>query len=171
MHTLFCVKCVPGRGRLCYNIFYIRRGNSSLEGGDFMSTLAVKIKKLRENAKIPEYKTDGAAGFDFYAAIDDNIVIMPNEWYVIPFGIAMEIPDGYELRIRSRSGPAFNHRVIAYHGLVDSDFRGELSVLLHNAGMTAFIVKPGDRIAQGVLSRYERAFFFVADDLADTERG
>ena len=89
-----------------------------------MSTLEVKVKKLREDAIIPEYKTDGAAGFDFHAAIDDTIVMMPNEWHVIPFGIAMEIPDGYELRIRSRRGPALKSQVVAYHGLVDSDFRG-----------------------------------------------
>jgi len=97
-----------------------------------VSKIEVKIKKLRENATIPRYQTDGAAGFDFYAAIDENIVITPDEWIAAPFGIAIEIPKGYELRIRSRSGLAFNDRIIAYHGLIDSDFRGELSVLLHN---------------------------------------
>ena len=169
MHTLFCVKFAR-RGRYA-TIFCIFGGKWLLEGGDFMSTLEVKVKKLREDAIIPEYKTDGAAGFDFYAAIDGTVVIMPNEWRVIPFGIAMEIPDGYELRIRSRSGPAFKNQVVAYHGLVDSDFRGELSVLLHNDGATAFIIKPGDRIAQGVLARYERATFVEAPDLSETARG
>ena len=133
--------------------------------------MIVKIKKLRDDAIIPEYKTDGAAGFDFYAAIDDTIVIMPNEWRDIPFGIAMEIPEGYELRVRSRSGPAFHNQVIAYHGLIDSDYRGGLSVLLHNTGHTAFIVKPGDRVAQGVISRYEKATFLEVETLSETERG
>jgi dUTP pyrophosphatase len=136
-----------------------------------MSTLTVNVKKCGENAMVPEYKTAGAAGFDFYAAIEKEIVIKPNEWCVIPFGIAMEIPAGYELRIRSRSGTAFNHHVIAYHGLVDSDYRGQLSVMLHNSGTEEFTVKPGDRVAQGVLLRYERAVFNVVEELSETERG
>ena len=131
----------------------------------------VKVVYARDDARMPEYKTVGAAGFDFHAAIDDEIEIMPNQWRVVPFGIKMEIPYGYELNIRSRSGPAFNDQVIAYHGLVDCDFRGELSVLLFNAGSTPFKIKPGDRVAQGVLSRYERATFVAATSLSETARG
>ena len=136
-----------------------------------MDALQVKIKKLRPDAIIPVYQTSGAAGFDFHAAIDNTIVVMPNEWQVIPFGLAIEMPHGYELRIRSRSGPAFNHHVIAYHGLIDNDYRGELSVLLHNEGVTAFVVKPGDRVAQGVIYRYETANFVEVDLLSETVRG
>jgi dUTP pyrophosphatase len=136
-----------------------------------MKNLKVKIKKLRGDAMVPNYQTVGAAGFDFYAAIDDTIAIQPGEWAVIPFGVAMEIPEGYELRIRSRSGMAFKNRVVAYHGLVDSDFRGELSVLLHNFGNEVYLVAPGQRVAQGVISRYETACFVVCDELSDTARG
>jgi dUTP pyrophosphatase len=136
-----------------------------------MNTINVKTKKLRENAVIPHYQTAGAAGFDFHAAISNTIEIAPGEWREIPFGIAMEIPEGYELRIRSRSGLAFGYHVIAYHGLIDSDYRGELSVLLHNAGEHTFSVHPGDRIAQGVISRYETAIFEEASELSETNRG
>ena len=137
----------------------------------FRRKLDIPIVKLREDAVIPEYKTLGAAGFDFYAAIDDKIEIEPNEWAIVPFGIAMEVPIGYELRIRSRSGPVFKGRVTAYHGLIDSDFRGELSVLLHNQGKEKYVVQPGDRCAQGVILRYEVARFRLVDKLSETERG
>ncbi|MBR3323035.1 dUTP diphosphatase [Candidatus Saccharibacteria bacterium] len=136
-----------------------------------MSSLEVKVKKLREDAIIPKYQTEGAAGFDFHAAIDHDILLRPGDWREIPFGIAMEIPPGYELRIRSRSGLAFEHQIIAYHGLIDSDYRGPLSVLLHNASVDDYVIKPGARVAQGVLSRYERATFVEALDLSETVRG
>lgn len=131
----------------------------------------IKIKKLRDNAIIPRYQTDGAAGFDFHAAIDHMINIQPGEWRNIPFGIAMEIPKGYEMTIRSRSSLMFNDCVIAYHGLIDSDFRGELSVLLHNSGKYGFVVHPGDRIAQGVIRRHDSAVFVEATELTETTRG
>ena len=111
-----------------------------------MKSLEVKVKKLREDAIIPKYQTEGAAGFDFHAAIDHDILLRPGDWREISFGIAMEIPSGYELRIRSRSGLAFEHLIIAYHGLIDSDYRGPLSVLLHNASVDDYVIKPGDRV-------------------------
>ncbi|MCQ2570862.1 MAG: dUTP diphosphatase [Candidatus Saccharibacteria bacterium] len=136
-----------------------------------MSEVRVLIKKLDENAVIPRYETDGAAGFDFHATVKEPVHIEPGGWQEIPFGIAMEIPPGYELKIRSRSGPAFNYHVVAYHGLIDSDYRGELSVLLHNRGEATYIVNPGDRVAQGVISRYETAVFEVVPELSATKRG
>ena len=118
----------------------------------FRRKLDIPIVKLREDAVIPQYKTLGAAGFDFYAAINEEIVIEPNEWAIVPFGIAMEVPIGYELRIRSRSGPVFKGRVTAYHGLIDSDYRGELSVLLHNQGKSSVdrrrLVRDGDAVSR-----------------------
>ena len=136
-----------------------------------MCNIRVKVKVLRENAIVPRYQTEGAAGFDFHAAIDEPLIIAPGEWAEVPFGIAMEIPVGYELRVRSRSGLAFQNRVVAYHGLVDSDYRGELSVLLHNAGIAPYKVQPGQRVAQGVISRYTTACFVVSKELSATERG
>jgi dUTP pyrophosphatase len=136
-----------------------------------LNKIEVPIKRLRDDAVIPRYQTEGAAGFDFHAVIDDTIVIEPGEWKEVSFGIALEIPPGYELRVRSRSGPAFNHHVIAYHGLIDSDYRGELSVLLHNTGAERYTIKPGDRVAQGVLSRYDTAVFVEVSELSETARG
>lgn len=136
-----------------------------------MGSVRVKIKKLREDAIVPQYQSEGAAGFDFHAAIDEPIIIQPDEWKEVPFGIALELPIGFELRVRSRSGLAFRDHIIAYHGLVDSDYRGELSVLLHNAGPEAYTVSPGQRVAQGVISKYESVVFIVSDELSETERG
>lgn len=136
-----------------------------------MSEIKVFVKKLRKDAVIPRYQSKGAAGFDFHAAIDKTIKIKPGKWKEVPFGIAMEIPPGYELKIRSRSGPAFKYRVIAYHGLIDSDFRGELSVLLHNTGKKVYKIKPGDRVAQGEIHSYETASFVEVSKLSETERG
>lgn len=137
----------------------------------FHRRVPVNIVLLRDDAVVPRYRSFGAAGFDFHAAIDETIVIEPDEWHEVPFGVAMEIPFGYELRVRSRSGPAFKGHVIAYHGLIDCDYRGELSVLLHNDGKVPYIIEPGDRVAQGVISRYDIAVFRVVDKLSDTARG
>jgi len=136
-----------------------------------MGEVLVKIEKKSARGVVPRYESTGAGGFDFHAAINRSVVIWPKGWKVIPFGIAMEIPIGYQLTIRSRSGPAFKRHVTAYHGLIDSDYRGELSVLLHNAGWRPYVIKPGQRVAQGVLSTYETAKFIVVDKLSQTTRG
>ena len=136
-----------------------------------MGEVSVKVKKLRDGAIIPRYQSDGAAGFDFHASIDKPVTMMPGDWLNVPFGIAMEIPLGYELRIRSRSSSVFGHHVVAYHGTIDSDYRGELSVLLHNEGQTLYEINPGDRVAQGVISRVETAVFTEVEELSETERG
>ena len=131
----------------------------------------IRIMKLNAGATIPCYQTDGAAGFDLHACINGMISIRPGEWREIPCGIAVEIENGYELQIRSRSGLAFKRFIFAYPGTIDADFRGELSVLLHNEGKFPFIVSSGDRIAQGVIAPIDQATIIEVSKLSNTERG
>lgn len=139
----------------------------------------VKIKKLHPDAIVPTYGTEGAAGFDFYAL--EDITIKPKETKLIKTGIAMEIPFGYEVQVRPRSGMSLKtlFRVANAPGTIDCDYRGECNVIGHNAhqnGMgnsTTFDIniKKGDRIAQGVLNKVPQALFEVVEELGDTNRG
>jgi dUTP pyrophosphatase len=131
--------------------------------------MKVEIILLNENATMPEYKTSGAAGFDICAS--HGAWIDPNEYCSIDTGLAFCIPEGYELEIRSRSGLAFKHKVFAYNGTIDSDYRGEVKVMLHNGGDWHYTVEKGDRIAQGVIKPIIQAEFVVVEKLNETERG
>lgn len=133
----------------------------------------VRIKKLADKAIIPEYKSQEAAGFDLYACLGCAIkAIPPNGELEVPCGIAIELMEpGYELQIRSRSGLRFKHRIEAYLGTIDSDFRGELTVLLRNNGPRDFVIKDGMRIAQGVIAPVVRADFELVGELSETDRG
>jgi dUTP pyrophosphatase len=132
----------------------------------------MKIKKIREGVKLPEYQTDGAAGFDFHAAIDKSITLKHGEIYAFPTGLGVEIPMGYELQIRPRSGLAYKHHVTMLNGVgtVDSDFRGEMHVLLVNLGKKDFVVEPGMRIAQGVVNKFEKVEWVEVEELSETQR-
>ena len=134
--------------------------------------MQIKIKKLRENATLPEYQTIGAAGFDFHAAISKSKTLKPNERLAIPTGLAMEIPEGFALNIYSRSGLSLKYGITMVNGvgLIDSDYRGEIHILLTNHGGEDFIVEPDMRIAQGVIFKYELAEWSLADELDETER-
>lgn len=131
----------------------------------------VKIKALNSDAIIPEYQTDGAAGFDLHAT--EDVWVHTHDVKPIPTGLAFEIPEGFEMQIRPRSGLAATRAVTVVNtpGTIDSDYRGEVKVLLINHGFTPFKVNKGDRIAQGVIAPVIRADFEVADDLGETERG
>jgi dUTP pyrophosphatase len=135
--------------------------------------MQMKILRLREGAVIPQYQTVGAAGFDLCAAIDEPVTMRPGDIRPFPTGIGVEIPEGYELQIRPRSGLAYKSRVTMLNGVgtIDSDFRGEMHVLLMNYGDKDFVVEPGMRIAQGVVARYERIEWVEVDELSETERG
>jgi dUTP pyrophosphatase len=115
--------------------------------------------------------TEGAAGFDLYAA--EPVDVPAGETVLIPLGIAVAIPVGYEMQIRPRSGMSFKTkiRVANAPGTIDSDFRGEIKVIVDNIGGEFFRVFKGERIAQGVIAAVERAEFEIVDDLDDTERG
>ncbi len=134
----------------------------------------VKIKKL-ENfvGKLPAYQTGHASGADVCAAMSDPIVLEPGSRVLIPTGISMEIPIGFEIQVRPRSGLAFKNGVTIVNtpGTIDSDYRGELKIILINHGKENFEVNPGDRIAQLVLAPVLQADFQEATDISQTERG
>jgi len=129
-----------------------------------------------EDAKdlpLPRYMSSGAAGMDLYANVHMDIVIVPGDITLVPTGICMALPGGFEAQIRPRSGLAFKHGITLVNtpGTVDSDYRGEIKAIMTNLGREPFTVKRGERIAQMVICRYERADFMVADSLDETERG
>lgn len=134
----------------------------------------VKIKKLDPRAIIPEYKTSGSAGFDLHVLIDDreSYVLRPGETSLFNTGLSFSIPDGFEIQIRSRSGLAMKGIVVTNSpGTIDSDYVGPISILLTNHSKDIFLVRNLDRVAQGVLSKVEKAQFIEVEKLEDTERG
>ena len=133
----------------------------------------VKIKLLREGAKIPTYGSELAAGADLYASIPKGIVIYPHTTVKIGSGIACELPKGYCAFIMARSGLATKEglRPANCVGLCDEDYRGEYIVAIHNDSEVERIIEPGERIAQVVFMPYVQANFEVNDELSDTERG
>jgi dUTP pyrophosphatase len=135
--------------------------------------LALKVRRMRAQAQLPKYMTDGAAGADLYAAVAEPTRIGPGDRAAIPIGIALEIPPGWEGQIRPRSGLAARDglTVLNAPGTIDSDYRGELNVLLVNLGDKECWVRTGDRIAQLVIAPCARASMDWAHDLAKTDRG
>ena len=133
----------------------------------------VRIKKLRENAVVPTYGSEFAAGADLYAATEDAVTIAPGETKLIPTGIAMEIPVGYAGFIYARSGLASKKGLAPANkvGVVDADYRGEVMVALHNHGKTEQTIEAGERIAQMVIAPFITANFIESETLEDTVRG
>lgn len=133
----------------------------------------IKIAKLHNNAILPEYQTAGAAGADLHACLDEPVILQPMQRQMIPTGVAMEIPEGYEVQIRARSGMSIKHGITMVNGIgtIDSDYRGELGVLLINLSEEPFTIEPGMRIAQMVVAKYERVEWREVDQLGETERG
>lgn len=124
-------------------------------------------------AVLPSYQTKGAAGADICACIETDVVIGVGERVMVPTGLFFEIPQGYEVQVRPRSGLAVKNGVTCLNtpGTIDSDYRGEVKVILINLGQKPFTVKNGDRIAQLVVSPVEQASFCKVDVLSSTERG
>ncbi|MCI6479496.1 MAG: dUTP diphosphatase [Candidatus Treponema excrementipullorum] len=124
-------------------------------------------------AVLPSYQTKGAAGADICACIESDVVIGVGERVMVPTGLFFEIPQGYEVQVRPRSGLAVKNGVTCLNtpGTIDSDYRGEIKVILINLGQKPFTVKNGDRIAQIVVSPVEQASFCKVDVLSSTERG
>lgn len=133
----------------------------------------VKIKRLRDNATVPTYGTEFAAGADLYAALDEAVTIAPGETKLIPTGFAFEIPVGYAGFVYARSGLATKRGLAPANkvGVIDSDYRGEVMTALHNHGKEAQTVEPGERIAQMVIAPYITANFILSDELDNTVRG
>lgn len=125
-----------------------------------------------ERSGPPTYASDHAAGADVKAAIDSEIIISPGERILVPTGLRMAIPPGYEAQIRPRSGLAYKHGITVLNspGTIDSDYRGEVKIILINLSNKNYTVRPGERIAQMVFAPVTRVDFFPADDLQSTRR-
>ena len=133
----------------------------------------ILIKKLNSKVKIPSYKTDGSSGMDLMAFIDKPVTILPQKSELIPTGLSIAIPNNTEVQIRPRSGLAVKNNISVLNtpGTVDSDYRGELKVILYNHGNKEFIVNNEDRIAQMVLTPIIKANFEEVENLPETIRG
>jgi len=133
----------------------------------------VQVKKLRDNAILPEYQTAQAAGMDLHACLDAPVTLAPMERRMIPTGFAIMLPDGYEAQIRARSGMSIKHGITMVNGIgtVDADYRGEIGVLMINLGTESFTIEPNMRIAQMVIAKYEKATWQEVDELDETVRG
>jgi len=137
--------------------------------------LVVHITQL-DNSRglpIPHYQTEHSAGVDLYAAVETEAVIDAGTWKLVPTGIALAIPEGYEGQVRPRSGLALKHGIGMLNGpgTIDADYRGEISVILFNFSDRPFPIRRGDRIAQLVFARLEKAAFVKVDALSETVRG
>jgi dUTP pyrophosphatase len=137
--------------------------------------LVVPITSLKhaEGLPLPHYQTEHAAGVDLYAAVTGETVIAAGAWQLVPTGISVAIPEGYEGQVRPRSGLALRNGIglLNAPGTIDADYRGEISIILFNFSDKPFIIERGDRIAQLVFARVEKARFVTVDALPDTARG
>lgn len=133
----------------------------------------MKIRMISKSGRIPEYKTEGASGMDLKAYLSQPVTLHPMERILVPTGLYMELPPGYEAQARARSGLAIKHGIGLVNGIgtIDSDYRGELCIPLINWGSEDFVINDGDRIAQLVIARYEKVEVELTDSLEDTERG
>ncbi len=137
--------------------------------------LKVQVKRLPHgiDLPLPAYMSEHAAGMDLSAAVKDKTAIPPGEWKLIPTGISIALPDGYEAQVRPRSGLALKSGVSILNtpGTVDADYRGEVGVILMNHSKKDLIIKRGDRIAQMIINKIERIEFEEVAELTETERG
>lgn len=134
----------------------------------------VKIKIVnRGRQQLPTYATELSAGMDLRANIDESITLNPMERRIIPTGLYIALPPGYEAQVRPRSGLAFKHGITVLNspGTIDADYRGEIGVLLVNLSTEPFVITEGERIAQMVIARHEQGQFEVVEELDQTERG
>jgi dUTP pyrophosphatase len=132
-----------------------------------------RIDQTKTDIPLPAYATEGSAGMDVCAAVGADVVIQPNETLLIPSGFSIELLSGFEAQIRPRSGLAIKHRIgiLNSPGTIDSDYRGEVKIILTNFGTVPFTIHRGDRIAQMVIARYARVFWSEQAQLAQSTRG
>ena len=134
----------------------------------------IKIKVVNKgHQQLPAYATPQSAGMDLRANIDEPITLHPMERYLIPTGLHIALPEGYEAQVRPRSGLALKHglTVLNAPGTVDADYRGDIGVVLINLSQEDFVINDGERIAQLIIARHEQADFVVVEELDQTERG
>ena len=137
--------------------------------------LKVEVKVLPHGAglPLPKYMSEHAAGMDLYAGVEKELVIAPGEWKLVPTGLAIALPVGYEAQVRPRSGLALKQGVSVLNtpGTVDADYRGEVGVILMNHSKQELVIKRGDRIAQMIINKIERIVFEEVAELPGSERG
>ena len=135
--------------------------------------IKILIKRLSKEVSLPKYETNGSSGMDLAADVDANINIDPGKTAIIPTGLALSIPKGFEVQIRPRSGLAAKQKISVLNtpGTIDADYRGEIKVILINLGKETFKVEKGLRIAQMVVCPVVQAQLKEVDDLSETERG
>lgn len=134
----------------------------------------LKIKIInKSNNPLPKYQTAGSSGLDLHANIEKPIIMNKNDIVLIPTGLFIEIPEGYEAQVRSRSSLALKNGIFCLNSpaTIDSDYRGELKIILASLTDTPFTINHGDRIAQLVFSKVEKAYFEETNSLSDTQRG
>lgn len=139
-----------------------------------ISMIMLNVKVINKGHQpLPAYATSQSAGMDLRANIDESIVLHPMERRLVPTGLHIALPQGFEAQIRPRSGLALKHGITVLNtpGTIDADYRGELMVLLINFSDTDFVINDGERIAQMVVARHEQIEFQLVDELDDTERG
>lgn len=137
--------------------------------------IEIKVKRLRghKDIALPSYETGGSSGMDLRAAVKEDVILQPGEIRLIPTGLAVSIPKGYEGQVRPRSGLALRNGVgmVNSPGTIDSDYRGEIGIILINWGQEPFTIKRGDRIAQMIITKVYQAQVIETDYLDPTERG
>jgi dUTP pyrophosphatase len=138
--------------------------------------ITLKIKRLSSefnDIPLPSYSTEGSSGMDIRAAVKEDMFINPGEVALVPTNLSVEIPEGYEVQVRPRSGLAIKNGIglLNSPGTIDSDYRGEIKIIMMNFGKEKFKISRGDRIAQLILSKYYYANIIESDDLNDSSRG
>ncbi|MCX7909600.1 MAG: dUTP diphosphatase [Ignavibacteria bacterium] len=138
--------------------------------------MKVKIVRLSDkfnDLPLPEYQSEGSAGMDIYAALEEPLVIPPGGIALVPTNLAIALPLGYECQVRTRSGLALKYGIFALNspGTIDSDYRGEIRIILANFGKEPFVINCGDRIAQLVVAKYEKVEWEETSSLPETNRG
>lgn len=138
--------------------------------------LTINIKRISsgfDDVELPHYATAGSAGMDIRAAVNDEVILKGGKTILVPTNISVELPEGFEIQVRPRSGMAINHSIgiLNSPGTIDSDYRGEIKIILFNFGEEDFIIKRGDRIAQLIISKVYRASLNEIAELNTTDRG
>lgn len=138
--------------------------------------IKINVKRLKANFNdipLPGYATEGSSGLDVRAAVESDIILSPGKVSLVPTNLSVEIPEGYEIQVRPRSGLAAKHSigVLNSPGTIDSDYRGEVKIIIMNFGAEDFIISRGERIAQLVISKVYRADFIEKTELKESERG
>jgi len=166
MQLPYLLKNNPGKYHLIHNNHFDQRSIFAR-----MSLVNIRIVNKSANT-LPEYATSGSSGMDIKADLDEPVMIDPLERVLIPTGLFIELPEGYEAQIRPRSGLAIKQGLTCLNtpGTIDADYRGEIKIILINLSKERHIIQPGDRIAQMIIQKVERALLVAVDELNETER-